>query len=69
MNDTKIRHLVTPESHEQARQALYDIMTTGKTDIICPYCGTHPKVTNTERCERTYTMCECGYIFDMEINL
>ena len=34
MSDTKIRHLATPESHEQARQALYDIINFGAGKLL-----------------------------------
>ena len=55
--------------HMLAKRAKKEIRTCGKTAIICPKCGTAPEISTTERYERTIVSCQCGYLYDVEINL
>lgn len=50
---------------QEARTQLY---TTGKTDVMCPKCRTHPKTWESQNGERTFISCECGYVRGCEIN-
>ena len=65
----KASESIPMEAHALARKAKREIRSTGTTTVICPRCGTKPAVTETERGERTIVSCECGWIFDGEINL
>lgn len=56
------------ESYMLARKARREIRLTGKTTAVCPKCGTSPTITTTPKGERTTVSCQCGLIYDGEIN-
>lgn len=56
------------ESYMLARKARREIRLTGKTTVVCPKCGTSPTITTTPKGERTTVSCQCGLIYDGEIN-
>ncbi len=55
------------KSHLLAKQARKEIMNSGKTFVICPYCHRQPTIKTSEGGFRTTTSCECGYIYDCDI--
>ena len=57
------------ESIMLAKQAKREQMQNGYVTGVCPKCKKHPIVTMSSRGERTTVSCECGYVFDGEINL
>lgn len=58
-----------PQSYILAAQAKKDIILNGSTTVVCPKCRKKPKIKTTPTGERTYTVCECGYVYKEEINL
>lgn len=64
----KISPSLSPQSRILVKQARSEIERRGKTDVRCPKCGSEPLLTTTEHGERTMLCCDCGYIFDEEIN-
>lgn len=58
-----------PQSSALAYQAMLEIHETGKIQTVCPKCKTTLKISMSERGERTYVKCDCGYVYYCEINL
>lgn len=59
---------LSPQSIMLAKQARTEQMENGCVTTVCPKCGTHPEITTTPNGERTTVSCECGYVYDGEIN-
>ena len=63
-----ISPLMSKQSRTLSKQAMRELKKSGTTEVICPKCGTIPKMTKTLNSERITVSCKCGYIFDAEIN-
>ncbi len=55
------------ELHILRKKAMQELREKDKTSVICPRCGTSPKVLFGSWDSRIMIGCECGYVKDMEI--
>ncbi len=58
----------TTAVHELAKTAKREIRSAGFTEVICPKCGSHPRITETLRGEITIVTCHCGYVHDIDMD-
>lgn len=68
-SNRSIEELLSPEARALTRKAREELFEYGKMYLICPRCHTRPEHFVTDHKERDIVSCECGYIFDAEINL
>lgn len=68
--ETKKMSLIpSPQSIILAKKAQQEWNVAGKIQVLCPKCKKAPEITMTTKGERTTVSCECGYIYNCEINL
>ncbi len=59
---------ISPQSIMLAKQARREQRENGCVTVVCPKCGKHPEIVTTLGGERTIVSCECGFVYDGEIN-